>query len=157
MSKPVNTLAAAKPQAPTGTIVVVDDEDMVRTLVCTVLERVGYRVFAVDHAITALENLPHETIAVVTDVRMPGMSGPELAEQLRLERPQLPVVYMSGYAGEPAFTKLVKKPFTSLLELVTAVQSVLAAVSEAETQLDVPALGVLTPPPRAIPADASAR
>ena len=66
---------------------------------------------------------------LATDVMMPGMSGLELSQRLRAERPELPVLYLSGYAADvlpealPAGTRFLPKPFTSqglLEELVYA-------------------------------------
>ena len=73
-----------------------------------------------------------EIDCVITDLRMPEMGGRELIEQLRAERPPLPVVFMSGYSEQAMpnattpHTAFVEKPFT-METLVGAVQRVLSA------------------------------
>jgi PAS domain S-box-containing protein len=83
-----------------GTVLVVDDEPSVRQLAVRILERAGFAVVAADEARSALETvqaLPGSIIALVTDVVMPGMSGPELARAILRDHPGIGVVLMSGY------------------------------------------------------------
>jgi PAS domain S-box-containing protein len=86
------------------TILVVDDEPMVRALARRVLEMYGYSVCEAEGGEAAMREISadtDDTIALaVVDVVMPGMSGRELGERLRKARPRLPVVYMSGYTGD---------------------------------------------------------
>jgi PAS domain S-box-containing protein len=107
-----------------GTVLVVEDEEAVRTLACRVLRGKGYRVLEAASADLALAILggSHEPIdLLVTDVVMPGMSGPLLAQRLIGHHPALRVLYMSGYAEEaierqgslPAGGDLLEKPFTA--------------------------------------------
>ena len=102
----------------------VEDEEAVRTLACRVLRGKGYRVLEAASADLALAILggSHEPIdLLVTDVVMPGMSGPLLAQRLIGHHPALRVLYMSGYAEEaierqgslPAGGDLLEKPFTA--------------------------------------------
>lgn len=82
------------------TIVVVEDEEMVRTLATRVLTQLGYRVYAYSdgiEALAALEKLEDDVDLLITDVVMPGMNGKALAEQLTQLRPDLVVLYTSGY------------------------------------------------------------
>lgn len=86
------------------TILVVEDEPAVRSVVRRYLEGSGYRVYEAASAAEALQRiaecgLEHLDL-VMTDVIMPGLSGIELVERLRERRPDLPVVFMSGYAEE---------------------------------------------------------
>ena len=107
-------------EAGSGTVLLVEDEELVRTLARRVLERTGYTVVEVAGAHEALERWARQRFdVVVTDVVMPGMGGKELVAQLRKERPSVPVVYMSGYAedapsalGLGPRTAFVEKPFT---------------------------------------------
>ncbi len=83
------------------TILLVDDESEVRDLARDILAASGYRVLDAGNAEEALR-LAHghaESIdLLLTDVVMPGVSGPELAAQLRSQRPETKVLYMSGFA-----------------------------------------------------------
>ena len=105
------------------TVLVVEDEDIVRDLVCEVLEDQGYNVICARDGIEAL-NLAGEcdgTIhLLVTDVIMPHMNGHELAGKLSQLRPDMKVLYVSGYSDneigdhgqlDPRY-ELLQKPFT---------------------------------------------
>ena len=83
------------------TILLVEDEDAVRTLARNVLERKGYRVIEAVSAIEALKNWPtySKVDLVLTDMVMPGgMTGLDLMKKLHLEFPELPAIYTSGYS-----------------------------------------------------------
>jgi DNA-binding response OmpR family regulator len=84
-------------------VLVVDDQAALRTIVARTLSTAGYQVLEAESARHALEVAATSlrTIALlVTDVVMPGMSGPQLALRLLADRPALRVLYMSGYAGD---------------------------------------------------------
>ena len=99
-------------------VLVVDDDDAVRAVTLDMLSSLGYTVRAASGGTEALALLDNgDTIdLLLTDVVMPGMSGPELARRARVSRPHLPIVFISGYAnpegiaGE-ALDRLVRKPF----------------------------------------------
>jgi PAS domain S-box-containing protein len=125
-SRDVAVPAVAAPAAlPTGTetILLVEDNSLVRTFASAQLAALGYRVVAAEDARRALEMVEHGCAPdlLFTDVIMPGgMNGRELAEQLRRRRPGLKVLYTSGYAhgamtGEAAgaapVTHLLGKPY----------------------------------------------
>jgi PAS domain S-box-containing protein len=84
------------------TILVVEDEASLRELVCTLLRHYGYRVLQASHGKEALEVWKvkcSEIDLLLTDMMMPeGISGWELAEKLKVERPGLKVIYTSGYS-----------------------------------------------------------
>jgi CheY-like chemotaxis protein len=110
------------------TILLVEDEPAVRLFAQRVLQGHGYRVLAFGDPREALDFATRDPTlydAVVTDVVMPAMSGSKLAERIALIRPELPVLFMSGYeAGalpDGAPTPLAK-PF-SAGELVDAVDN----------------------------------
>ncbi len=106
-----------------GTVLLVEDEDAVRRLARRVLEGVGYRVLAAASGAEALrmvDELEGPLDLMVTDVIMPGMSGQELSNRLRLRRPDLPILYVSGYTDDAILqhgtllpnTGFLQKPFT---------------------------------------------
>ena len=125
--------------APGGpeTVLVVEDEEAVRHLVCRVLRGKGYRVLEAAHAEAALALVETTTEVVhllVTDVVMPGLGGAALAARLIAGRPSLRVLFITGYAleaverrGELADARgLLEKPF-SADQLARKVREVLAA------------------------------
>lgn len=81
----------------------VEDEEGVRVVVVRTLQVLGYDVLETENADAALD-LPDEALAslsaLVTDVIMPGMQGPELADALRLRFPDLPTLFISGYQDQ---------------------------------------------------------
>jgi CheY-like chemotaxis protein len=118
---------AAGPQdvAPRGgeTVLLVEDEELLRRMTREVLEASGYRVLEAAHgdeAIRISRSYPGTIQVMLTDVVMPGLSGPELARLLAGVRPRMKVLYVSGYpddASVPAVrtaagTDFLQKPFT---------------------------------------------
>jgi two-component system cell cycle sensor histidine kinase/response regulator CckA len=106
------------------TVLLVDDEDAMRTVARRVLERAGYRVLVARHGADALRLLEEHGPAVdvlLSDVVMPEMGGVELAARAVERLPGLPVVLMSGYAGvdvgpigrDGGVQGFVQKPFTA--------------------------------------------
>jgi CheY-like chemotaxis protein len=105
------------------TVLLVEDAESLRELTRKLLERQGYTVLAAGDSEEALKLFQgHPTIDVIlTDVVMPGASGPELIRQLTALRPSLKVVYMSGYTEETIVhhgvldpkIAFLHKPFTS--------------------------------------------
>jgi PAS domain S-box-containing protein len=86
-------------------ILVVEDEDGVRDIVCRILTKAGYEVHAAGDPQEALKLCLDGRLhvdALLSDVIMPGMSGTQLAAELRQSRPDLPVLFMSGYTSGPA-------------------------------------------------------
>ena len=87
------------------TVLLVEDEPAVRELSRRVLERAGYAVIAPAdprEALVLCESSATAVDALVTDVVMPDLSGPELARRALAARPDLPVVLLSGYSQETA-------------------------------------------------------
>jgi CheY-like chemotaxis protein len=106
------------------TILLVEDEEMVRTVARDTLERAGYAVLeAADgaEAVRMLEEQCEPVHLVLTDVVMPGMSGRELVDSLKTRWPELRVLLMSGYTDDAvvrhgilsADTAFIQKPFTA--------------------------------------------
>jgi len=98
----------AKPIVPRGneTILLVEDEASLRTLIQTILSNLGYRIVEASNGPEALvvwERHRGEVHLLLTDMVMPeGMSGMDLAKRLRVEAPELKVLYASGYSPELA-------------------------------------------------------
>ena len=102
-------MAEQPPQAPAGggteTILLAEDDDFVRDLTTQVLEQSGYTVLAASNAEEAAAIAEEHGDAIdllISDVVMPGKSGPELAESLCTSRPRLRVLYISGYPATAA-------------------------------------------------------
>jgi PAS domain S-box-containing protein len=101
------------------TILLVEDDEIMRTLTRKLLEEHGYAVAEADDGKSALEWVESHAGPIdllLTDVVMRRMSGPELAERLTASHPALKVVYMSGYTGELMANREVLKPGVTLLE-----------------------------------------
>jgi signal transduction histidine kinase/CheY-like chemotaxis protein len=93
-----STIAAERGQG--GTIVVVEDDEMVRSLVCHMLQGAGYTVLEAagsDDAVEVLEAHGRPIDLLLTDVVLPEKRGPEVARVMQEIQPDLPVLYMSGY------------------------------------------------------------
>jgi two-component system cell cycle sensor histidine kinase/response regulator CckA len=95
------------------TILVVEDEDMVRSLASRGLRERGYTVIEARHGADALRQLeqhPSTIDLVISDVVMPEMGGRELGRRLATLRPSMPVLYISGYTGEDVIQRGLLDP-----------------------------------------------
>jgi CheY-like chemotaxis protein len=98
---------------------VVDDDDAVRLTTAEILTGLGYAVVQAASGHAALEILGQNSMidVLLTDVVMTGMSGPDLARQAKAARPNLPIVFITGYAdpagigGDGRASRLIRKPF----------------------------------------------
>jgi PAS domain S-box-containing protein len=117
-------------------ILVVEDDPQVRAIVRRALQAAGYAVYEAITGLAAINFMaahPGEIDLVVSDVVMPGVNGRELAEQLRIAHPELPILFMSGYPGAEIERRglnvtrasFIHKPFTHDA-LVTAVDRALS-------------------------------
>jgi two-component system, cell cycle sensor histidine kinase and response regulator CckA len=119
-------------------VLVVEDEESVRRYAARVLESEGYGVVEAGDGVEALDRLQNgaRVDVVITDVVMPRMGGRVLVERLRVKNPDLPVVFMSGYAEDPIGfassgpTIFLEKPFGADA-MLTAVAMVLRAPDSA--------------------------
>jgi len=114
----------ASPLSGTETILLVEDEPAVRNLVERVLNSRGYQVLSAGHGGDALQLAQArkgEIALVLTDIVMPAMSGRELVDALRSTRPDVRVLYMSGYTDDEIVRRglhdpsmsFIQKPFTA--------------------------------------------
>ena len=110
-------------------ILLVDDDDDVRETSADMLGELGYDVIQASNghdALTILDQRPDLSV-MVTDVRMPGMSGLELSEAARERRKDLKVILVSGYfVPQPIVRRFLQKPFRTH-ELDQAIQAELSS------------------------------
>ncbi|MFH1501692.1 MAG: response regulator [Candidatus Eisenbacteria bacterium] len=122
--RPEQRAEEVAPRRGTECVLLVEDEDKVRRLASEVLREWGYEVFEAEHAEEALRiwQERRETIdLLLTDVIMPGADGRTLSRRLREERPEIPVLFMSGYdegminkhADVDDASRFLAKPFTA--------------------------------------------
>ena len=117
MIKPGSSLPA--------TILIVDDEPEVRTVVAEFLEDFGYRVLQAEGGSQALGRLSDDPAVqlLITDIRMPEMSGIELADLATEQNPHLKVILISGYfVSQQVHRRFLRKPFR-MKELEAAVRA----------------------------------
>jgi len=118
-----------------GSILLVEDEDAVRTFACRALRNKGYKVTEAANGEGGLDILKtgEPLDVLITDVVMPGMDGATLARLVRMERPEIRILLISGYSEDVAFdglsddpaVRFLPKPF-SLKQLAGAVKELLA-------------------------------
>ncbi len=104
--KPSSQPAAREELTPpgTGTVLLVEDDETVRSLAARILENAGYNVLVAasgEEAIQAAADRSDLRL-MITDVVMPGMNGVELSQQLGKSLPRMPVLFMSGYTDDPS-------------------------------------------------------
>lgn len=126
---------------PHGPIIhIVDDDDAARDSLAFLLNVSGFATEAHTSASSFLAKLPDLTSAcVITDVRMPGISGLELVTALKAQHPSVPVIIMTGHGDVPLAVQAMKigavdfleKPFDDTI-IVRAVQTALAGNADAE-------------------------
>ena len=102
-------------------VLVVEDEPVVRALIVDVLHELGYRALEAEDGPSGLAILQSRTRVdlLVTDIGLPGLNGRQLADAARVQRPQLKVLFMTGYAENAAFAngflehgmEMITKPF----------------------------------------------
>jgi two-component system cell cycle sensor histidine kinase/response regulator CckA len=119
----------------TGTVLLVEDEPMVRAVAERALTRHGYSVLTATNGEEALDILGkgEEIALLISDVVMPAMDGPTMVREARKSRPDLPILFMSGYAEEQLRKSIdldnvafLPKPF-SVQELAEAARRAIAA------------------------------
>lgn len=131
--------------AATETILLVEDEVRIRKLAANILTARGYYVLTAKNGAEAIDissNHPGRIDLLLTDVVMPGMGGRDVADSIKLVRPQMRVLYMSGYTDDAILhhgvlerrTTFIEKPFTAH-KLAKKVREVLAESAVADEML----------------------
>ena len=135
-AEPARTGSASTPaRGGTETILLAEDDNAIRALTIRLLTRSGYKVIAADRGEVALDlarEHPGQIQLLVTDVVMPGMSGVDLWQHLREERPGCRVLFLSGWASDAIVrhgvidsnTPFLQKPFTAE-SLIRSIRDVL--------------------------------
>ncbi len=137
--QPARICVAGEPAQRPATILLVEDEECVRTVTREVLESEGYRVLEAADAkdgITIGENFRDDIDLLLSDVVMPGMNGRDMARKLIEVKPELRVIFMSGYTDNPVLreafadtrTVYLQKPFT-VQTLRTRIKQVLSGTA----------------------------
>ncbi len=138
-----------------GTILLVEDEDMVRNLLSKVLTKRGYHVVEACTGLEAVDIADHysgKVDVLVTDLVMPGMGGVAAAEHIVRNHPEAAVIFMSGYTNEVAALDtlagdvvFLQKPFSSE-DLLAKIESALARSDDSSSSGDLSAsIGALLP------------
>jgi PAS domain S-box-containing protein len=122
-----------KPLQGTETILLVEDEESLRDLTQECLQKSGYVVLEARDGRTALQMAKQHAGTIhllLTDLVMPGMSGRELAEDILPSRPEMKILYMSGYTNDLVTQHGILDPGTTLLEKPFALDSLLSKVRQ---------------------------
>jgi CheY-like chemotaxis protein len=133
--RPAARPEAAAGEAPRGseTILVVEDEPALRELIGEILVDAGYTVLAAgdgEQGLALARSHPQAVHMLLTDVVLPRMSGREVAARLRLERPGVAVLYMSGYTDDAIVHHGVLEPGAAFLQKPVGPDALLRKVRE---------------------------
>lgn len=118
--------AASQPASSRAVLLVVEDEPLVRELIVLELEDAGYAVIEAEDGATALRLLADnpQVALLFTDIRLPGgMTGWDIAERARILRPDIPVIYATGYSSDDlrlvAGAQFMRKPYRPAMVIET--------------------------------------
>ena len=125
----------------TETILVVEDEDIVRRVATKALRKCGYKILSAKNgkeAINLVKTTADPIHLLLTDVIMPGMDGRELAEKLRLLKPDMAILYMSGYTREVIVRRGFLEKGISFIEKSFSAATLVKKVREVLNQKALP-------------------
>lgn len=119
-----------------GRVLVVDDEDSIRSVLRIMLMQAGYDVEEADDGGKAVEVLnsgdnPLMLDAIICDIRMPRINGVEAIAYFRAQYPSLPVIVLTGYHDEPLASSLRRQGIVEFLEKPAKREQILASVAQA--------------------------
>lgn len=117
-----------------ATILVVDDDRNILGLLDTALGSAGYKVLTAEggwNAVDVFQNSPNHIDLLLTDVIMPDLTGPVLAERLRSKQPGLPVLFISGFHDADLVQRFVTAKGFTLLPKPFTVDALLRVVDQA--------------------------
>jgi two-component system, cell cycle sensor histidine kinase and response regulator CckA len=130
------------------TILLVEDEPVVREVTRAVLQRAGYLVLEANGPLAAIalsRTYEGRIDLLLTDVVMPGMNGPDLATELRAHQPHMAMLFMSGYADHEVLRRVLKAPTVPYIQkpftldcLLLNVSSALAGMSRNNAKIRCP-------------------
>jgi CheY-like chemotaxis protein len=126
------------------TILVVEDAESIRKMVCAMLSGAGYRCLEAadgEEAYRIVTGAPQAIDLILTDVMMPKMGGPELARRVGHVRPDLRVIFMSGYSEDPVVRSIERASSLFLAKPFTAA----ALMEKVRRTLDLPWSGLPDP------------
>ena len=124
-----------KPAETKTNILVVDDDETIRSLFKETLEGIGHEVATIENSSKGLQLIKQQDFTMVfLDLKMPDMDGAELFRQIKAIRPQLPVIIITGYPNSDIMARalvhvpfaLMNKPFNAV-DIITAVNTFLPA------------------------------
>ena len=116
---PAQVASSAQTARGRGTILVIDDEEVVRQTTRSILERLGYRVMVAKDGLEGVDlfrDLRGSVDLVLLDLTMPAMPGEEALERLKAISPDVPVLLSSGYSQSEAMRRFTGKPLAGFLE-----------------------------------------
>ena len=119
-----------------GRVLVVDDEDSIRSVLRMMLTQAGYDVEEADDGGKAVEvwnsgDNPLMLDAIICDIRMPRINGVEAIAYFRAQYPSLPVIVLTGYHDEPLASSLRRQGIVEFLEKPAEREQILASVAQA--------------------------
>jgi nitrogen-specific signal transduction histidine kinase/CheY-like chemotaxis protein len=123
---------AARLPGGSGIVLIAEDEDLVRDFVCRSLGELGYTCWPAASGSEALSRVAAESRLpdlLITDLVMPGASGRALAERLRVDRPDLPVLFISAYSADEVVRRGLLAPDATYLQKPFTLEALAAAVN----------------------------
>ena len=122
-----------------GFVYVVDDDAAFLTAIERRLKKAGYEVATYSSAQHLLDRLPNETVlgCILLDVRMPGLSGPELQERLNERGSTLPIIFLTGHGDIPTTVRAIKAGAVDFLTKPISSDRLLEAVERAIARHEV--------------------